>query len=98
MKTITGNWQTRQVWIDGEELEAERSQKLWNHSPDKFNWGYGGSGPAQLSLALLLEFGLSDEEAVKHHQQFKFDVIAGLPQRNFELYAPKVQEWISKNT
>lgn len=26
---------------------------LWNHSPTGFNWGYGGSGPAQLALALL---------------------------------------------
>lgn len=26
---------------------------LWNHSPTGFNWGYGGSGPAQLALAIL---------------------------------------------
>jgi len=28
---------------------------LWNHSPDGFEWGYGGSGPAQLALAILAD-------------------------------------------
>ena len=27
-----------------------------NHSPSGFNWGYGGSGPAQLALAILADF------------------------------------------
>src|SRR5205823_6333568 len=27
---------------------------LRNHSPTGFEWGYAGSGPAQLSLALLI--------------------------------------------
>src|SRR5467141_965015 len=26
-----------------------------NHSPTGFAWGYGGSGPAQLALALLID-------------------------------------------
>ena len=26
-----------------------------NHSPTGFAWGYGGSGPAQLSLAILVD-------------------------------------------
>jgi hypothetical protein len=26
---------------------------LFNHSPTGFEWGYGGSGPAQLALAIL---------------------------------------------
>lgn len=29
---------------------------LRNHSPNGFNWGYGGSGPAQLSLASAVMF------------------------------------------
>ncbi len=28
---------------------------LANHSPDGFSWGYGGSGPAQLALAILAD-------------------------------------------
>jgi len=28
---------------------------LYNHSPDGFEWGYQGSGPAQLALAILAD-------------------------------------------
>ncbi len=28
---------------------------LHNHSPDGFDWGYQGSGPAQLTLALVAD-------------------------------------------
>jgi Family of unknown function (DUF6166) len=28
---------------------------LFNHSPTGFGWGYGGSGPAQLAVALLAD-------------------------------------------
>lgn len=68
---------TRRVWINGEELLPGESQKVYNHSPDGFNWGYHGSGPAQLALAILLKY------APKHHQQyqaFKQDRVAMWPQ------------------
>ena len=35
---------------------------LRNHSPSGFEWGYGGSGPAQLALALAADV-LGDDEA-----------------------------------
>jgi len=74
---------TREVSIDGVRLSPARSQRVWNHSPDGFEWGYGGSGPAQLALAILLEAGLSDDEAVRLHQRFKFAFVAGWP-RTFD--------------
>jgi Family of unknown function (DUF6166) len=48
---------------------------LFNHSPTGFSWGYGGSGPAQLALALL-----ADALAVRLHQEFKFKVVACWPE------------------
>lgn len=50
---------------------------LWNHSPTGFQWGYGGSGPAQLSLALLADALDDDERAVRLRHPFKFKVVAG---------------------
>ena len=47
-------------------------------SPSGFNWGYGGSGPAQLALAILLR-ATDHETAVAYYQAFKWDVIAKLP-------------------
>jgi hypothetical protein len=53
---------------------------LWKHSPAGFAWGYGGSGPAQLALAILADHLGDDKAAVDLHQRFKFKVIAALEQ------------------
>jgi Family of unknown function (DUF6166) len=60
------------VRVDGEVLTPGRSHAVWNHSPDGFECGYAGSGPAQLALAILLAAGLPDERAGRLHQRFKF--------------------------
>jgi len=44
-----------QIIVDGKYLSPTRSQKIINHSPDGFSWGYRGSGPSQLSLAIVVE-------------------------------------------
>lgn len=81
------------------ELDPAPSQALRNHSPTGFEWGYGGSGPAQLSLAILLDhfrgalegepsrFALATPEASAQHyyQKFKFVVVGGLPKDKWEL-------------
>jgi hypothetical protein len=53
---------------------------LFNHSPTGFSWGYGGSGPAQLALALLADALADDDRAVRLHQEFKFKVVACWPE------------------
>lgn len=53
-----------EVYLDGEYLSPKQSRKIYNHSPDGFNWGYGGSGPAQLALAVLLKLGADKGIAV----------------------------------
>ena len=35
-------------------LPLEPSLEIANHSPDGFNWGYDGSGAAQLALAFCM--------------------------------------------
>lgn len=40
-----------EVTADGKPLDPRND--LANHSPDGFEYGYGGSGPAQLALAIL---------------------------------------------
>lgn len=80
---IHGTWADHAVVIDGKRLNPARSQRVWNHSPDGFSWGYGGSGPAQLALAILLAAGVPPRVAVTHHQAFKWDVIGALPQADF---------------
>ena len=81
---LKGEWETEKVWLNGKRLYPGKSQRVWNHSPDGFNWGYEGSGPAQLALAVLLEF-VPQERAVELHQEFKREVIAALVKDDFEV-------------
>ena len=100
MIQIKGNWITREViLIDSTTGSIKRlnplpSQNIINHSPDGFNWGYGGSGPAQLALALLLRF-TDKETARNNYQKFKWDVVANLPQSNFVMTDQTIQEWLN---
>lgn len=60
---------------NGEALNPQRSLLVRAHSPDGFEWGYCGSGPAQLALAILLE-ECTEEDAVLHYQNFKMQHVA----------------------
>ena len=77
-------------------LRPERSQRVKNHSPDGFNWGYAGSGPAQLALAILLEVTNDEAKALAHYQDFKFQVIAGITSQttNWEIEEQKIIAWL----
>lgn len=74
-----GDAESRAVYRDSSELSPEVSLRLRNHSPSGFNWGYGGSGPAQLSIAILLDYYGNDAPELRYYQDFKFRVIASLP-------------------
>src|SRR5262249_14807343 len=51
---------------------------LRNHSPDGFEWGYYGSGPAQLALALAAHATGSDSRATAVYQRLKDRFVASL--------------------
>lgn len=63
---------------------------LRNHSPTGFEWGYGGSGPAQLALALIADATADDELAVVTYQDFKFQIVAHLPAEQWQLQAANI--------
>lgn len=44
-----------------------------------FEWSCGGSGPAQLALAVLFDFTGDEGLSLTHYQTFKHAVIAALP-------------------
>jgi len=81
---LKGNYETGEVWLNDNLLSPKRSLKVINHSPDGFNWGYGGSGPAQLALAICLEL-YDIVYAKEHYQDFKWKYISTLPQSDFDV-------------
>ncbi len=94
MKTYRGNPETFLVTVDGRPLDPRFD--LRNHSPDGFCWGYSGSGPAQLALAILADC-VGDEQAVCYYQQFKAAVISSLlMEEEFELTEERVQEVLGR--
>ncbi len=60
---------------EGTRLTPERSLELANHSPSGFEVGHCGSGPAQLALALLLDYTGDEDVALAHYTAFKNIVV-----------------------
>lgn len=67
---------------------------LRNHSPAGFNWGYGGSGPAQLALALLCHATHNPEMALELYQKFKWKIVGRLHQRRWHLTQRFILRWV----
>ncbi|AJF08237.1 DUF6166 domain-containing protein [Geoalkalibacter subterraneus] len=89
-----GDTRTGQVWVRGHLISPGPSLALRRHSPAGFAWGYHGSGPAQLALAILLLFS-TPEEALDLYQQFKIDVISTFDScQDLILPAKDVSAWL----
>lgn len=73
-------------------LDPKQSQAVRNHSPDGFNFGYGGSGPAQLALAILLDYiGKPPHAAL--YQAFKFKFIGSMPEPGGVITAGQIEDF-----
>lgn len=75
------------------ELPLEPSLKLYSHSPDGFQWGYQGSGCAQLALAILLDLTGEPKLSVRLHQEFKRHLIATSSKR-LVITEPDIKRWL----
>lgn len=78
------------------EITPSRSLKVYNHSPTGFEFGYGGSGPAQLALAILLDYTNDKDLSVSLHQDFKWHFIGGLDHPGGEITGEQITEWITQ--
>jgi hypothetical protein len=85
-------------------------QRHVHYAPTGFDWGFGGSGPADLALNILARFlplspeansavlrdGSSISEAAwALHQTFKYDLIATLPRAGGDISAKTIRAWIT---
>lgn len=79
---------------DGSGRPLHSRLDLYNHSPTGFEWGYHGSGPAQLALALLADATGDDNLAVGMHQLFKEEVVANLDRNQWSLSWHEIDNWV----
>lgn len=90
--------------------EVENGQVLWEyelphysyHSPNGFEWGYGGSGPADLARCILIHFlclgpkrscRMKKEVMVPHYQDFKSRFLAIAPEEGFLIDEEQIGTW-----
>jgi hypothetical protein len=75
--------------VDGRPLPPRTD--LCNHSSTGFEFGYAGSGPAQLALAILADC-IGEPLALEFYQEFKWAVIAQQRGKAFTLTERDVRE------
>ena len=85
------------VSVNGSELDLDKSLRLRRHSPSGFEWGYEGSGPAQLALAILIETG-GEAAALEHYHEFKREWLSGIRSTEWRLPTAEVEAWLRERT
>ena len=78
-----------------ELLPLQLSLKIADHSPDGFNWGFGGSGAAQLSLALLLNATSDPDISLKYYTYFEWDLVVKF-EKKWTLLRSDILAWLEK--
>ena len=95
MKTYHGTHGGRDgVTVDGRSLPPRLD--LRNHSPTGFGWGYAGSGPAQLALALLCDHLGDDDLAAGLYHPFKRHVVARLSEGPWTLTSEDIDRALAE--
>jgi hypothetical protein len=102
---------TRDSVVDIEALrpcDCRALQIVTYHSPDGIEWGYPGSGPADLALSILADhFEETPEQvlgalkslwaprskAAALHQRFKADFLAGEQRDECQIRADVIEAW-----
>ena len=87
------------VWVIGGNSQRKPlnpRRTLRNHSPTGFEWGYGGSGPAQLALAILAEHLGDDHAALRLYQAFKWSCISQIRDANWSLSSEEIDNCLAR--
>jgi hypothetical protein len=82
------------------------------HSPTGLEWGYSGSGPADLALSILAHsfkewyltatylkhYGSRSSQAWQYHQPFKREVVAGFQKHYWMISSDEITTWLKQLT
>jgi hypothetical protein len=84
--------------VDADGAERQVAHVV-HHSPDGFEYGYGGSGPADLARSILVDyFGLhgAPERLSVSYQRFKWQFVASVDRtaRSLEIPGAAIAAWV----
>ena len=65
-----------------------------SHSPTGFEWGYGGSGPAELARALIKDATGDPDPHPALYQRFKFEYVSAFAHSGWTLDAAVVRKFV----
>lgn len=87
---------TQIVVVEGDQRHLLKPRfDLRRHSPDGFEWGYGGSGPAQAALAILCDYTGDDQLALRWYQEFKAGVLANIAVDRHVIESGVIDAWLA---
>ena len=66
-----------------------------HHSPTGFEWGYGGSGPADLARSILTD-AVGVNLADRFYQDFKWELVARLPYDGGTISLSQIREFLRR--
>lgn len=92
-KDTSGETMVR-VIENGDSRTLPARLDLRNHSPTGFNWGYAGSGPAQLALAIVADVTNDDGTALHTYMDFKRGMIAAMGKGDWRLTESEVLRFL----
>lgn len=99
------------LYRSGELAETNLPRSVAHHSPDGFEWGYAGSGPADLALNILNAYippgfdghapvpcwhGYCSQTAWQLHQPFKDRFLVSLPRSGRTIASDEILAWLDK--
>lgn len=86
-----GKVEAKVVNFDGTDHPLEHRVR---HSPDGYEFGYGGSGPADLARSILWDyFGTEPHPAC--YQDFKFGFVSPAPPEGFTVSTVQIDQWLA---
>lgn len=96
-------------WLGGlgvfvvENQSSRRLPHVVLHSPDGYEWGYAGSGPADLALSILADYFGEPAQTVKEgrnskayrlHQSFKDKFLTNADKLNLKITSEQIVDWL----
>jgi hypothetical protein len=81
------------VTVDGKPLDPRYD--LLTAASGSFEWGYDGTGPGQLALAILADFYGTDQQALAKHRQFLRAYVANIESDHWTLEGSRISEMLN---
>jgi hypothetical protein len=87
-----------EVWMERADGTREPLPHIVRHSPTGFEWGYMGSGPSDLALALCDAATAGRVTSSRVYMAIRDELVAGIQADAWELPATRVLDAIARLT